>query len=231
MKLVVPLTMPITRRIGSPRRLSRSAAHERDAAGDGGLEQQVDAVAVGGLEQLDADVGEQLLVGRDDRLAAGEGGGDQLAGRLDAADHLDDEVDVGVGDDVVGVAGEDAGGELDVAVAGEVAHGDPGDLEAHAGAGLDLLGLLGDQADERAADVAAAEHADADVSTVHTAQRLRRQALISSQCVVGTPQLARRLVARGIASPKLMPMSRAVRIVSQSSGTVFSRLVASPSGT
>ena len=28
---------------------------------------------------------------------------------------------------------------------GEVAHGDPGDLEAHAGAGLDLLGLLGDQ--------------------------------------------------------------------------------------
>ena len=93
MKLVVPLTMPITRRIGSPRRLSRSAAHERDAAGDGGLEQQVDAGVVGGGEQLGADVGEQLLVGRDDRLAGAQRRGDQLAGRLDAADDLDDEVD------------------------------------------------------------------------------------------------------------------------------------------
>ena len=32
-------------------------------------------------------------------------------------------------------------------------------------------------------------------------------------------------------SPKLMPRSRAVRIVSQSSGTDFIRLVASTSGT
>ena len=37
------------------------------------------------------------------------------------------------------------GAELDVAVAGQVAHGDPGDLQLHAGAGLDLLGLGGDR--------------------------------------------------------------------------------------
>ena len=93
------------------------AAHERDAAGDGGFEEQVDAVAIGSLEQLDADVGEQLLVRRDDRLAGGEGGRDQLAGRLDAADDLDDEVDVGVGDDVVGIARQHTRVELDVAIA------------------------------------------------------------------------------------------------------------------
>ena len=44
-------------------------ADERDAAGDGRLEQQVDAVGVGGGEQLGADVGEQLLVAGDDGLA------------------------------------------------------------------------------------------------------------------------------------------------------------------
>ena len=44
-------------------------ADQRDAAGDGGLEQQVDAGVVGGGVQLGADVGEQLLVRGDDRLA------------------------------------------------------------------------------------------------------------------------------------------------------------------
>ena len=42
---------------------------DRDAAGDGRLEEQIAAGRVGGGEQLGADVGEQLLVGRDDRLA------------------------------------------------------------------------------------------------------------------------------------------------------------------
>ena len=93
--------MPITRVIGSPRRLSRSARTSGMPPATAASNSRSTPVAVGGLEQLDADVGEQLLVRRDDRLAAGERGGDQLAGRLDAADHLDDEVDVGVGDDVV----------------------------------------------------------------------------------------------------------------------------------
>ena len=42
---------------------------ERDAAGDRRLEQEVDAGGVGRGEELGADVGEQLLVGGDDRLA------------------------------------------------------------------------------------------------------------------------------------------------------------------
>ena len=58
-----------------------------------------------------------------------------------------------------GVAGEHAVGQVDVAVAGEVAHGHPGDLEAQAGAGLDDVGLPA-RADQGGADVAAAEHAD-----------------------------------------------------------------------
>ena len=143
------------------------AAHERDAARHRRLEQQVHAAAVGGLEQLDADVGEQLLVGRHDRLAAGQRRGDQLAGRLDAADHLDDEVDLGIDDDVVDVAGQHAWRKVDVSLPGEVAHGHSRDLEAHPGASFDLLGLLVDQTDERTADVAAAEHPDPHVSPLH----------------------------------------------------------------
>ena len=90
---------------------------ERDPAGDRGLEQQVDVAVVGRREQLGADVGEQLLVGGHDRLACPQRRDDQLARRLDATDHLDDEVDVGVDDDTVRVAGEDAIGELDVTLA------------------------------------------------------------------------------------------------------------------
>ena len=43
-----------------------------DAAGDGGFEQQVDTGVVADPEQLGADVGQQLLVGGDDRLAAAQ---------------------------------------------------------------------------------------------------------------------------------------------------------------
>ncbi len=54
----------------------------------------------------------------------------RVAGWLDAADRLDDEVDLRVGHHRVGVAGEHALGEFDVAGRRQVAHGDPGDLEA-----------------------------------------------------------------------------------------------------
>ena len=90
---------------------------DRDAAGDRRLEEQVDAGALGRLEQLGAVLGEQLLVAGDDRLARLEGGEDQVAGGLDAADELDDEVDVGVVDDRAGVVGEPVGREGDRAAA------------------------------------------------------------------------------------------------------------------
>ena len=113
-------------------------ADERDAAGDRRLEQQVDPGALRGLEQLAADVGEQLLVRGDDGLARLERLDDELACGLDAADDLDDDVDV-VGDHDRGrVVGEHRRRERHVALEREVAHRDPRHLEAHPRARLDL---------------------------------------------------------------------------------------------
>ncbi len=140
---------------------------DRDATRDGGLEEEVDAGALGRLEELRPVLGEQLLVAGDDRLARLEGGEDQVPRRLDAADELDDQVDVGVVDDRAGIIGEAIGGEGDGSPLGEVAHGDAGDVEVKAGAGGDGGPLGGDQLDERRADVAAPQHTHPDV--VHRA--------------------------------------------------------------
>ena len=94
----MPLTMPITRRMRSPASDSRSGRMSGMPPADRRLEQDVDARALGGLEQLAPVRGEQLLVGGDDRLAAHQRLDDQRAGRLDAADDLDDDVDVGIAD-------------------------------------------------------------------------------------------------------------------------------------
>ncbi len=67
MKLVVPLTMPSTRRTLSPARRLAQRAQQRDRAGDGGLVVEVDAVLLGGRVQRGAVLGEQRLVGGDDR--------------------------------------------------------------------------------------------------------------------------------------------------------------------
>ncbi len=104
--------------------------HQRDATGDGRLEQEVDARALGRLEELLAEVGEQLLVRGDDGLAGLQRLDDQLAGGLDPADHLDDDVDVGVADDRVRVVGEDARRQGDVALSREVPDRDLPDLRA-----------------------------------------------------------------------------------------------------
>ena len=69
-------------------------ADERDAAGDGGLEQQVDAGRrrprrTARCRRWRAAPCSPVTTG----LPLRERGGDQLAGRLDAADDLDDEVD------------------------------------------------------------------------------------------------------------------------------------------
>ena len=82
------------------------------------------------------------------------------AGRLDPADDLHDDVDVGIADHALGVVGEAARREREVAVLGEVADRDAGDLERHAGAGLDHVGVIVDEAHQRAPHVAAAEDPD-----------------------------------------------------------------------
>ena len=135
---------------------------EGDAPGDGRLEEQVDPRGLRRGEDLRPGVGEQLLVGGHHRLARLQGGEHQLPGRLDAAHDLDDDVDVGIGDDRPGVVGEHVGGQLDVAAAGRVPDGDTGDLEVEPGARRDGGPLAGHEGDERGADGAAAEHADAD---------------------------------------------------------------------
>ena len=152
--------MPITRRIGSPASDWRSGRIKRDAAGDRGLEQQIALRGIRRREQLGAVVGQELLVGGDDGLARLERLEDELAGGLDAADHLDDDVDVGRGRDREGIGGELGRADVDGAVLGRRAHGDPHDLEIEAQPGGDVGPAAAHQIDQRGADVAAAEQAD-----------------------------------------------------------------------
>ena len=134
--------------------------HERDAATDGGLEQQVDTRTLRRLEQLAPVRGEQLLVGRDHRLACHQCLDDEGSCRLDATDDLDDDVDVGVTDHRIGVVGEAAGREREPAVLREVANRDADHLERYPGPRLDHVGMVVDEPHECAAHVAATEQPD-----------------------------------------------------------------------
>ena len=75
---------------------SRSTLMTGTAAHRARLEAQEGAVVFGRLQQLGAVLREELLVGRHDRLAGREGGELERARRLDAADQLDHDVDLGV---------------------------------------------------------------------------------------------------------------------------------------
>ena len=76
---------------------------------------------------------------------------DELAGRFDAADHLDDDVDVASGDEAGGVRGEQLVRHVEAALPLEPAHGDAGELERR----TDPLGELGRVAGEQARDLGA----------------------------------------------------------------------------
>ena len=143
---MVPLTIPKTLAISVTPKLSWIDPHDRDHAGDRRLEAELHAGLAGGLEELVAVLGEQLLVGGDDRLAGPQRREHVVAGRIGAADQLDDQV--GVGEDLVEVA----------LAAGQ----DPGDLGPAPGRRLDRVGALGEQLGEGAADRAAPEQPDAD---------------------------------------------------------------------
>ena len=135
-------------------------ADERDATADRRLEEDVDARALGGLEQLPPVGGDELLVGGDHRLAAHQRLDDEAAGGLDAADDLHHDVDVGVVDHRSGVVGEAPARQRQVAVLGEVVHRHPGHLERHAGARLDHVGVVVDEAHECTTHVTTAEDPD-----------------------------------------------------------------------
>ena len=134
---------------------------DRDRAGDGGLVVEVAAGLLGGREQGAAVLGEQGLVGRDHAGAVLERGEDQRAGGLDAADHLDHDVDVVAGDQGLGVGGEQVLGQVDVARQAEPAYGDAGQLDRGADARREVAGLLVQQPGDLGADDAAAEQGDA----------------------------------------------------------------------
>ncbi len=113
-------------------------ADQRDGTGDGGLVVEVPAVDLGGGVQGGAVLGEERLVGGDDRGAVLEGGGDEGAGGLDAADHLDHHVDVAAFDERGGVGG-DQGGVDALPDAVRAADGDPGQFDR----GADPRGEVG----------------------------------------------------------------------------------------
>jgi hypothetical protein len=73
-------------------------AKHRDAAGDGGLEAQLQPARAGELHQFRTVVCDQLLVRGDDGLAGNQRRANPVAGRLPAADDLDHDVDVGCDD-------------------------------------------------------------------------------------------------------------------------------------
>ena len=144
---------------------------ERDAAGDGGFEEQIDArIGRDGVE-LRTMSSQQFLVAGDDGLAVLECGANEGSSRLETADELDDEIDLRIGDDRGRVGREQRRvGEL-VSVLGDVANGDRPDRQLDPGPLDDGVAAGGDQVDEGTAHVSAAEESDGEVG--HGAERSR----------------------------------------------------------
>ncbi len=115
-----------------------------------------------GREDLGAVHREQRLVGGDHVLAGRDGLEHQLLGDAIAADELDDDVDVGVGDDFARVADHLDAFADHFAGAGSVEVGHHGDLDATAGAALDFFLVALEHLEGAAADRACAEQAYLD---------------------------------------------------------------------
>ena len=169
------------------------------------LVEQVEACVRGRLEQLAPDVGEQLLVGGDDRFSGLEGLEDQHAGRLDAADYLHHHLDLGVGYHGLGVVREGARGQLHGPLLGDVAHCHPRHLEAYARPGGDDVGVAGQQLHQRGPHVAAPQDTDPHRCGPHQVNGT------ASTCAAGrlTPApLAHRLTGRTGGGPGRSPAAR-----------------------
>ena len=135
---------------------------DRDGAADGRLVVQLRADLLGDREQLGAVGREQRLVGGDDVGAGVHRELEVLAGRLEAADQLDD--DVGAEDQRLGVGREqmlrDVGGALRL----QVAHRDAHQLEPGADAAGELVAVLEQQGRHLGAHGPGAEDGDAEVA-------------------------------------------------------------------
>ena len=135
---------------------------DRDGTGHGRLVEEVHAGRGGDLGQFGPGGGQQRLVAGDDGLAAAQRRLDQLVGRMEPADQLDDDVDVVPGHQCGGIGADEV--PVDGRCAGlvRVGHGDPDQLEADAGAGGDVVGTGEEYLGQRAAHVAAPEQRHAD---------------------------------------------------------------------
>ncbi len=132
--------------------------HDRDRTGDRGLVVEVAAGLLGRLEQRRAVLGQQCLVGADDARAVLQRGQDQRAGGLDAADDLDDEVDVCAARETHRVGGQQSLGYLDLAHGVESAYGDTDQIHPRPDPGSQVVGLVGQQPHHLRPDRTAAEH-------------------------------------------------------------------------
>jgi hypothetical protein len=108
--------------------------------------------------------GEEELVRGDDVLLGLDGLADRGARRLLAADQLDEDLDLGIVDDLGGARGEELRVDLDQAPLLRLAHGDL--LHDHAGAEalFDRGGVVPEELQHPRADVSEAEEADAELS-------------------------------------------------------------------
>ena len=107
-------------------------------------------------------LGEQFLVGRHDRLARGQCTEDEASRRLDPADQLDDDVDVGIGDHIVDPGRQDAGREGDGAGRRDVQIGDLAEAQRSAESVRDEAGVLHQEPGGPGPDRPEADDPDAD---------------------------------------------------------------------
>jgi hypothetical protein len=133
-----------------------------DAAGHRGLEGHDHALGARGLEDLGAVHGQQRLVGGDHVLAGRNGFQHQRLGDAVAADQLDDDVDVGVGDDGACVVHHLRAVAHHGLGARSVQVGHHRNLDAPARAAADFLLVALQHLEGAAADGADAEQADLD---------------------------------------------------------------------
>ena len=129
-------------------------------------------------------------------LPAVQRGQQQGAGRLDAADHLDDEVDVVARDQRGGVGGEQRRVDGQVAVPLRAADGDADQLERRADPGGEVVGLLVQQPDDLGADDAAAEQGNPDrLGQVGSVTHVQSQQVVLGLAAHEHPGRARRATA------------------------------------
>ena len=114
-------------------------------------------LAGGGLEQLGSPGGDQCLVGGDDRLAGPQRPQHQVPGDTGAAHHLDDQVDVGVIDQIERPIGQHPSGTREGPLLVEVGTATAPHLEVEARLGLDRVVLVDEPPHQAAPDGACAE--------------------------------------------------------------------------